>query len=115
MVALALGIEVLGAILLLVGLGVRWIAIPLLVTMIVAAFSAHWHNGWQELKDRQRGIFNAKTQRYKDTESTGKSLRLCIFAVRPKKRNACLRPTLSKTTEVSEYMKPFTEKFIFPP
>ncbi len=35
-----------GAILLLVGLGVRWISIPLMVTMIVAALTVHWQNGW---------------------------------------------------------------------
>ncbi|MBE9568706.1 MAG: DoxX family protein [Proteobacteria bacterium] len=35
-----------GAILLLVGLGVRWISIPLMVTMIVAAVTVHLQNGW---------------------------------------------------------------------
>jgi putative oxidoreductase len=46
MAALATGTEVLGAIMLLIGLGVRWISLPLMVTMIVAAVTAHWHNGW---------------------------------------------------------------------
>lgn len=44
--ALAVGTEVLGAILLLIGLGVRWICVPLLVTMWVAAVSVHLQNGW---------------------------------------------------------------------
>jgi uncharacterized membrane protein YphA (DoxX/SURF4 family) len=38
--------EYFGAILLLIGLAVRWICIPLLVTMVVAAVSVHWQNGW---------------------------------------------------------------------
>lgn len=40
-----------GAVLLLVGLGVRWVSIPLMVTMLVAVFSVHWHNGWQAVAD----------------------------------------------------------------
>ncbi len=35
-----------GAILLLIGLGVRWISIPLMVTMIVAAVTVHLQHGW---------------------------------------------------------------------
>ncbi len=35
-----------GAILLFFGLAVRWISIPLLVTMIVAAVTVHLQNGW---------------------------------------------------------------------
>ena len=35
-----------GAVLLLFGLGVRWISIPLMVTMIVAAVTVHIQNGW---------------------------------------------------------------------
>ncbi len=35
-----------GAILLLFGLGVRWISIPLMATMVVAALTVHIHNGW---------------------------------------------------------------------
>ena len=58
MVALALSAEVLGAILLLVGLGVRWICVPLLVTMLVAAVTAHWHNGWQAIADPKFCLFN---------------------------------------------------------
>ena len=43
--------ELLGAIFLAVGILVRWISIPLLVTMAVAAFTAHWTNGWQAIAD----------------------------------------------------------------
>jgi len=35
-----------GAILLLLGLATRWISIPLMFTMIVAAVSVHMQNGW---------------------------------------------------------------------
>ncbi len=38
--------EVLGAVFLLVGFGVRWISIPLMSTMLVAIFSVHLQNGW---------------------------------------------------------------------
>ncbi len=38
--------EVLGAIFLLIGFGVRWISIPLMITMLVAIFSVHISNGW---------------------------------------------------------------------
>jgi uncharacterized membrane protein YphA (DoxX/SURF4 family) len=43
---LAVGSEVVGAIALLIGLGVRWMCIPLMITMVVAAATAHWQNGW---------------------------------------------------------------------
>lgn len=35
-----------GAILLVVGLAVRWITLPLMFTMLVAIFAVHWDNGW---------------------------------------------------------------------
>lgn len=46
MAALATATELAGAVLLLLGLGVRWVCIPLLVTMAVAIVSVHWSNGW---------------------------------------------------------------------
>ena len=46
MAPLAAAVELIGGILLLAGLGVRLIAIPLAVTMIVAALTVHWKNGW---------------------------------------------------------------------
>ncbi len=46
MAFLATGTEVAGAVALLLGLGLRWMCIPLLVTMVVAAVTAHWSNGW---------------------------------------------------------------------
>ena len=49
MAALAGGTEVVGAIALLLGLGVRWISLPLMVTMIVAIATVHWENGWNAI------------------------------------------------------------------
>jgi len=43
--------EVGGAILLLIGLAVRWISIPLIITMLVAIFAVHWPNGWPVIAD----------------------------------------------------------------
>jgi uncharacterized membrane protein YphA (DoxX/SURF4 family) len=52
MASLALGTEIIGAVFLAVGLGVRWISIPLMVTMLVAALSVHLENGWQAVADK---------------------------------------------------------------
>jgi len=56
---LATGTEVLGAIALLVGFGTRWFAIPLMVTMLVAAFKVHIENGWQAVADPMSPFANA--------------------------------------------------------
>lgn len=47
---LAAGTEFFGGMLLIVGVAVRWISIPLMFTMVVAA-STHWSNGWQAIAD----------------------------------------------------------------
>jgi len=44
--SLAWASEYFGAILLVIGLGTRWISIPLMVTMLVAIFTVHLENGW---------------------------------------------------------------------
>ncbi|GHB74266.1 DoxD-like inner membrane protein [Psychrosphaera saromensis] len=49
--ALASGAEFFGGWLLLLGLFTRLISIPLMVTMLVAAFSVHIENGWLALAD----------------------------------------------------------------
>lgn len=43
---LATWTEILGALLLLLGLATRYISVPLLVTMVVAAVTVHWPHGW---------------------------------------------------------------------
>jgi len=62
MAGLATGTEVIGAILLLLGLATRWIAIPLIITMLVAIFSVHWPNGWQATHDLMSWGANANTE-----------------------------------------------------
>ncbi|MCK5335754.1 MAG: DoxX family protein [Gammaproteobacteria bacterium] len=49
--------ETTGAILLLLGLAVRWISIPLMVTMLVAMFSVHWSNGWLAIAEGTGSMF----------------------------------------------------------
>lgn len=44
---LAAGTEALGVVLLVLGLGVRFISIPLIITMIVAITTVHWSNGFE--------------------------------------------------------------------
>ena len=51
MAYLAAYTEVIGAILLALGLATRWISIPLMVTMIVAVTAVHWDNGWAVIAD----------------------------------------------------------------
>ncbi len=46
MAALAVAAEIGGALLLLLGLATRWISIPLIITMLVAAVTVHLQNGW---------------------------------------------------------------------
>jgi uncharacterized membrane protein YphA (DoxX/SURF4 family) len=51
MAFLATATELIGAVLLALGLATRWIAIPLMVTMLVAATTVHLENGWQAIAD----------------------------------------------------------------
>jgi putative oxidoreductase len=46
MVLLTITVEILGALFLLFGFGVRLITIPLMVVMVVAAVTVHWQYGW---------------------------------------------------------------------
>lgn len=58
MAFLATSTELIGAACLLIGFAVRWISIPLMITMIVAIFSVHWENGWQAIADAKFCLFN---------------------------------------------------------
>ncbi len=51
MVILAGSAELFGGIALLLGIAVRWVSIPLMITMLVAAVSAHWQFGWHALPE----------------------------------------------------------------
>ncbi|MEQ9394319.1 HvfX family Cu-binding RiPP maturation protein [Haliea sp.] len=46
MAFLATATELIGGFLLLFGLATRFIAIPLMITMLVAIFTVHWQDGW---------------------------------------------------------------------
>jgi len=48
---LATWTEILGAIALLFGIGLRWISVPLMFTMVIAALSVHGEFGWQAITD----------------------------------------------------------------
>ena len=49
-----------GALLLLFGLAVRWVSLPLMVTMLVAIVSVHWQFGWQAIADPSAPIAGAR-------------------------------------------------------
>lgn len=48
---LATWTEILGAVFLLLGFATRYVAVPLMATMVVAIFSVHWVNGWSAIAD----------------------------------------------------------------
>ncbi|MBB1269434.1 DoxX family protein [Shewanella sp. SR44-3] len=58
MAALASGTELMGGAMLLVGLATRLVAIPMMVTMLVAAFAVHWPNGWLAIADGSSWLAN---------------------------------------------------------
>ncbi len=60
MAFLATATEFFGAIALFFGLAVRWFSIPLMFTMIVAAGSVHWDNGWQAISDPSAPFANER-------------------------------------------------------
>ena len=43
--------EALGALLLLFGFATRWVSLPLMITMLVAALTVHWQHGWSAVAD----------------------------------------------------------------
>lgn len=53
-------VELVGAILLLLGLMTRAITVPLMVTMLVAAFLVHADNGWLVLSDSNNWLANER-------------------------------------------------------
>lgn len=46
MAGLATGTELVGSVALVLGLGLRWMTLPMMFTMIVAIVTVHWPNGW---------------------------------------------------------------------
>ena len=51
MALLAGATEFFGGIAILIGLATRWFSLPLMFTMLVAAVTAHWSNGWHALPE----------------------------------------------------------------
>ncbi len=49
--------EITGAIFLLLGFAVRYISIPLMITMAVAAVTVHWKNGWLAIAEGSGSLF----------------------------------------------------------
>ena len=76
MAALATATEVIGAILLLLGLGTRYITIPLMITMLVAAFTVHWQNGWQAIADNSSAFASNKLGFLQLEDASGAAERL---------------------------------------
>lgn len=56
MVYLSGGAEFFGGIALLIGFAVRWVSIPLMITMVVAATTAHWENGWHQFHEANQTV-----------------------------------------------------------
>jgi uncharacterized membrane protein YphA (DoxX/SURF4 family) len=59
---LATWTEILGAVSLLLGAAVRWFAIPLMFTMIVAATTVHLEYGWQAIADPGAPFANERVE-----------------------------------------------------
>lgn len=58
MALLATAAELVGAVLLVMGLLTRLISIPLIFIMLVAIFAVHWPNGWQAIADANAPFAN---------------------------------------------------------
>lgn len=58
MAVLAVSTELIGGALLVVGFGTRLVSIPLMIVMLVAAFTVHWGNGWLALSDASSWLAN---------------------------------------------------------
>lgn len=61
MAFLATAAELGGALLLAAGLAVRWISVPLMVTMLVAMFTVHWDHGWLAIAEQAGPLANERT------------------------------------------------------
>lgn len=57
MAFLATAAELGGAVCLVLGLALRWMCIPMMAAMLVAAFTVHWQNGWPAIAEGS-GIFS---------------------------------------------------------
>lgn len=76
MAALATAAEAGGAVLLLLGLGTRVIAVPLMATMVVAAATVHWDNGWQAVHDTQSPFASGYVLGFESDDAEAAGVRL---------------------------------------
>ncbi len=74
MAALATGTELIGGALLVVGLAVRWISLPLMFTMLIAALTVHWENGWLAIADSSSWLANERVMEAGERLSRAKSI-----------------------------------------
>jgi uncharacterized membrane protein YphA (DoxX/SURF4 family) len=54
--------ELLGAVLLVLGLALRWVSVPLMFTMAVAALTVHGQFGWQAIADPAAPFANERVE-----------------------------------------------------
>lgn len=74
MAALAAGTELFGGVALILGLAIRWITLPLMVTMLVAAFAVHWDNGWLAIADASSWLANDRVMESAERLSRAKEI-----------------------------------------
>jgi putative oxidoreductase len=61
MALLATAAELGGAVCLVLGFALRWMCIPMMLTMLVAAFTVHWQNGWLAIAEGMGAFSNMRT------------------------------------------------------
>lgn len=71
---LATATEILGAVFLLLGFAVRYIAIPLIFTMLVAIVSVHGEYGWQSIADAGGSFANERVMTSVDKLDAAKEI-----------------------------------------
>lgn len=74
MVVLAAGSELVGGTLLIIGLAVRFFSIPLMITMVIAAITVHWGNGWLAIADSQSWLANERVLASAEQLEMGRSI-----------------------------------------
>lgn len=74
MAAMATGAELGGAVLLVLGLAVRWISLPLMATMAVAVATVHWNNGWLAIAEGMGPFATPRTMAAADQLAKAKEI-----------------------------------------
>lgn len=74
MVAMAAGTELFGGFLLLIGLATRMVAMPMMMTMCVAAFAVHLPNGWLAIADPSSWLANEQVLASTEKLAAAKSI-----------------------------------------